>query len=126
MRMPTILRATNPGSTRGPARCIRIGDRGTDIYELFCAASQAGTHFVFQTCVDRCAGAGDHTVQDEMQEGCAEANARLGAMTGSLFLYNDIFLIAMMGPSSGFDRRHVHKTSAGSANECVATLRASR
>jgi Transposase DNA-binding len=41
---------------------------GSDIYELFCAASQAGTHFVFRTCVDRCAGDGDHTVRDEMQE----------------------------------------------------------
>jgi Transposase DNA-binding/Transposase DDE domain len=51
-----------------PDRCIHIGDRGSDIYELFCAASQAGTHFVFRTCVDRCAGDGDHTVQDEMQE----------------------------------------------------------
>jgi hypothetical protein len=51
-----------------PARCIHIGDRGSDIYELFCAASQVGTHFVFRTCVDRCAGDGDHTVQDEMQE----------------------------------------------------------
>ncbi len=51
-----------------PTRCIHIGDRGSDIYELFCAASQAGTHFVLRTCVDRCAGDGDHTVQDEMQE----------------------------------------------------------
>jgi hypothetical protein len=51
-----------------PARCIHIGDRGSDIYELFCAASQAGTHFVFRTCVDRCAGDGNHTVQEEMQE----------------------------------------------------------
>ena len=51
-----------------PARCVHIGDRGSDIYELFCAASQVGTHFVFRTCVDRCAGDGGHTVQEEMQE----------------------------------------------------------
>jgi hypothetical protein len=51
-----------------PARCIHVGDRGSDIYELFFAASQVGTHFVFRTCVDRCAGNGDHTVEDEMRE----------------------------------------------------------
>jgi len=26
-----------------PARCIHIGDRESDIYELFCAAQQSGT-----------------------------------------------------------------------------------
>jgi hypothetical protein len=28
-----------------PARCVHIGDRGSDIYELFCEARDAGTHF---------------------------------------------------------------------------------
>jgi hypothetical protein len=51
-----------------PARCIHIGDRGSDIYELFCEAHDAGTHFLFRTCVDRCAGDGEHTVADEMAE----------------------------------------------------------
>lgn len=51
-----------------PARCVHIGDRGSDIYELFCEAHDAGTHFLFRTCVDRCAGDGEHTVADEMAE----------------------------------------------------------
>jgi hypothetical protein len=51
-----------------PARCVHIGDRGSDIYELFCEARDAGTHFVFRICVDRCAGDGEHTVADEMAE----------------------------------------------------------
>jgi hypothetical protein len=51
-----------------PSRCVHIGDRGSDIYELFCEAHDAGTHFVFRTCVDRCAGDGEHTVADEMAE----------------------------------------------------------
>lgn len=51
-----------------PARCVHIGDRGSDIYELFCEAHDAGTHFLFRTCVDRCAGNGEHTVADEMAE----------------------------------------------------------
>jgi hypothetical protein len=51
-----------------PARCVHIGDRESDIYELFCAARQAGTHFLIRTCVDRLAGDGDHTIADEMEE----------------------------------------------------------
>jgi hypothetical protein len=51
-----------------PARCVHIGDRESDIYELFCAAREAGTHFLIRTCVDRLAGDGDHTIADEMEE----------------------------------------------------------
>jgi hypothetical protein len=51
-----------------PGRCIHIGDRESDIYELFCAAPETGTHFVIRTCVDRLAGEGDHTFADEMDE----------------------------------------------------------
>ncbi len=28
-----------------PARCVHVGDRESDIYELFCAAQELGTHF---------------------------------------------------------------------------------
>jgi Transposase DDE domain len=51
-----------------PAQCVHIGDRESDIYELFCTAQNAGTHFVIRTCVDRLAGDGDHTIADEMAE----------------------------------------------------------
>jgi hypothetical protein len=51
-----------------PGRCVHIGDRESDIYELFCTARQIGTHFVVRTCVDRLAGEGDHTIADEMEE----------------------------------------------------------
>jgi hypothetical protein len=51
-----------------PERCVHIGDRESDIYELFCAAKEVGTHFLIRTCVDRLAGDGDHTVADEMNE----------------------------------------------------------
>jgi len=51
-----------------PGRCVHIGDRESDIYELFCAAQTAGTHFLIRTCVDRLAGDGDHTIADEMDE----------------------------------------------------------
>jgi hypothetical protein len=51
-----------------PERIVHIGDRESDIYELFCTAREAGTHFLLRTCVDRLAGEGDHTVADEMRE----------------------------------------------------------
>ena len=50
-----------------PERCVHIGDRGSDIYELFCEARNAGAHFVFRTCADRLAGDGTHTVATYMQ-----------------------------------------------------------
>ncbi len=51
-----------------PGRCVHIGDRESDIYELFCTAQAAGTHFLIRTCVDRLAGDGEHTIADEMEE----------------------------------------------------------
>lgn len=51
-----------------PARCVHIGDRESDIYELFCTAQELGTHFLVRTCVDRLAGDGNHTVADEMRD----------------------------------------------------------
>jgi len=51
-----------------PDRCVHIGDRESDIYELFCTAQDIRTHFVLRTCVDRLAGDGEHTVASEMAE----------------------------------------------------------
>ena len=51
-----------------PERCIHIGDRESDIYELFCLAHDIGTHFLVRTCVDRLAGDGGHTIADEMDD----------------------------------------------------------
>jgi hypothetical protein len=50
-----------------PGRCVHIGDRASDIYELFCLARELGTHFVVRTCVDRLAGDGQTTVTAEMK-----------------------------------------------------------
>ncbi|HLZ07257.1 MAG TPA: IS4 family transposase [Chloroflexota bacterium] len=51
-----------------PDRCVHVGDRESDIYELYCLAKELGTHFVVRTVVDRLAGDGDHTVKTEMRE----------------------------------------------------------
>jgi len=45
-----------------PQRCVHIGDRESDIYELFCLAQELNTHFLVRTCVDRLAGEGKTTV----------------------------------------------------------------
>lgn len=39
-----------------PERCIHIGDRESDIYELFCTAEEENSRFLIRTCVDRLAG----------------------------------------------------------------------
>eukprot|EP01035_Chromulina_nebulosa_P009558 gene9560-biopygen8011 len=36
-----------------PARCVHVGDREADIYELFCAANDVGTHFVIRSAYPR-------------------------------------------------------------------------
>lgn len=57
-----------------PERCIHIGDRESDIYELFCTAHDANTHFLVRTCVDRLAGDGQHTISEEMEAVDVKAN----------------------------------------------------
>jgi len=51
-----------------PTRCVHIGDRDSDIYELFCAARDAGTHFLVRTHADRLAEDGTRTISQEMDE----------------------------------------------------------
>lgn len=48
--------------------CVHIGDRESDIYELFCSAEEIGTRFLVRTCVDRLAKDGNCTVGDVMDE----------------------------------------------------------
>jgi hypothetical protein len=50
-----------------PSRCIPIGDRGSDIYELFCAAQESGTKFLVRTCADRLADDGQLTIAAAMR-----------------------------------------------------------
>jgi hypothetical protein len=57
-----------------PERCIHIGDRESDIYELFCTAHDAHTHFLVRTCVDRLAGDGQHTISEAMEAVDVKAN----------------------------------------------------
>jgi hypothetical protein len=51
-----------------PDRCVHIGDRESDIYELFCKARDLGTHFLVRTCTNRLAEEGNSKVADEMSK----------------------------------------------------------
>jgi len=51
-----------------PDRCVHVGDRESDIYELYCLSQKLGTHFLVRTVVDRLAGDGEHTVASEMKD----------------------------------------------------------
>jgi len=64
-----------------PERCVHIGDRESDIYELFCTAREEGTHFLVRTCVDRLAGDGGHTIGDEMKATRVKGTHRLQLKT---------------------------------------------
>jgi hypothetical protein len=60
-----------------PERCVHVGDRESDIYELFCEAHEAGTQFLIRTCVDRLAEDDEHTIADKMREVSAQGIHRL-------------------------------------------------
>lgn len=51
-----------------PDRCVHVGDRESDISELFCAARDAGTHFLVRSCANRRAGNGSTRIEAEMAE----------------------------------------------------------
>ncbi|WP_447878782.1 IS4 family transposase [Serratia fonticola] len=48
-----------------PERCVHVGDRESDIYELYCLASELNTHFLVRTCVNRLAE--NTTLEEEMK-----------------------------------------------------------
>lgn len=52
--------------TGAPERCVHIGDRESDIFELYCLAQSLGTNFRVRSCVDRLAEDGDTTISRVM------------------------------------------------------------
>jgi Transposase DNA-binding len=60
-----------------PARCIHIGDRESDIYELFATAHELGTHFLIRSCVDRLANDDAHTLVEVMKDVPVKARHRI-------------------------------------------------
>jgi hypothetical protein len=58
-------------------RCVHVGDRESDIYELFCTAVAHGTSFLVRTCVDRLAVDGKQTVAAAMRDSKVKALHRV-------------------------------------------------
>ena len=56
-----------------------IGDRESDIYELFCRADELGTNFLVRTCVNRLADPGDLTLADRMKPAAVKGRHRIEA-----------------------------------------------
>jgi hypothetical protein len=54
-------------------RCVHIGDRESDIYELFCTAQTENTRFLIRTCVDRLAVDGKQTISAAMKDAKVKA-----------------------------------------------------
>jgi hypothetical protein len=65
-----------------PERCIHIGDRESDIDELFCLAQELGTHFLVRSCVDRLAGDGTRTLCGVMDEVPVQGRHRVEVRDG--------------------------------------------
>jgi hypothetical protein len=70
LRQATALSGT-------PESCVHIGDRESDIYELFSLASELGTRFLVRTCVDRLTGTEGVTMAEEMEEAAAQGVHRI-------------------------------------------------
>ena len=71
LRQSTAL-ATQPGD------CVHIGDRESDIYELFCLAEELGTSFLVRTCVNRLTAAAP-TVNEQMKRAKVKGRHRIEA-----------------------------------------------
>lgn len=60
-----------------PERYVHIGDRESDIYELFCAAEQSHTKFLLRICADRVADNGQRTLSQVLRRTKAKAMHRV-------------------------------------------------
>ena len=58
-------------------RCVHMGDREGDIYELFCAAQQADTHFLIRTRADRLVEGGPHTMEHAIEQSPRQGTYRI-------------------------------------------------
>lgn len=72
MRQATAL-------AHNPQDCVHIGDRESDIYELFCLADELGTNFLIRTCVNRLAEDGDRTISAQMTKATVKGRHRIEA-----------------------------------------------
>lgn len=60
-----------------PRDCVHIGDRESDIFELFSLADELGTNFLIRTCVDRLAQDAGTTVAAQMKQAPVKGRHRI-------------------------------------------------
>ncbi len=96
-----------------PERCVHIGDRESDIYELFCLAQELGTNFLVRSCVDRLAESGDTTIAQVMgnlsPSGTHRIRFRDAAGQQQDALLSVKFATMIVRPPIGKQKRYAHQ-----------------
>ncbi len=62
-----------------PSNGVHIGDRESDIYELFCLADELGANFLVRTCGDRLSEDGTRTIATQMRRAAVKGRHRIEA-----------------------------------------------
>jgi hypothetical protein len=63
-----------------PSRIVHVGDRESDIYELFSECESLETKFIFRTCVDRRTKENEQTINEMMNDQRVKAVHRIEVM----------------------------------------------
>jgi hypothetical protein len=96
-----------------PDRCVHVGDRESDIYELFCLASDLGTSFLVRSCVDRLAESGGTTIAQVMKDVVPSGTHRVGFRDASgrdqEALLSVKFATMTVRPPIGKQKRYQHQ-----------------
>lgn len=96
-----------------PARCVHIGDRESDIYELFCLARDLGTNFLVRSCVDRLAEDGGTTIAKVMKDVPSSGTHRISFRDSSgqdqEALLSIKFATMTVRPPIGKQKRYEHQ-----------------
>jgi len=97
-----------------PERCVHIGHRESDIYELYCLAQDLWTNFLDRSCVDRLAENGETTIAKVMAEvqvsGTHEIRFRdpQGAEQRAVLSIRHAFMTVC--PPIGKQKKYLHQT----------------
>lgn len=93
-----------------PDQCVHVGDRESEIDELYCLAKKLGTHFVIRTVVDWFTGSDDHTVKSEMRDvpsvGTQSIDARIDEDTVEPIALNIRYKRTQFCPPIGKQQRY--------------------
>ena len=96
-----------------PERCVHIGDRESDIYELFCLARDLGTNFLVRSCVDRLAEDGGTTIAKVMKDVPSSGTHRISFRDSSgqdqEALLSIKFATMTVRPPIGKQKRYEHQ-----------------